>query len=121
MEQTFVSKIFWCVAKTLQNIANTIHLTYNEINIIVYYMIIPLTWCVMLDIITHTLLLTPLFTLGWIISLSLKRKNFKEWCDKVFIKSQQFIRFFGEYVKFSVIICVIIPIIIYGILIAAII
>lgn len=117
MEQTFVSKLFWWIAKALQNIASATHFTYNEINIIVYYLVIPLTWCIMLDFIIHMPLFTPLWLLFWVIIAIIHRNDFSRWCDKLFVLSQRFILFFGEYVKYSVIICVIIPIIIYGILI----
>jgi hypothetical protein len=42
-----IGSIFSFVAKALTKIAKVTHLTYNEINIIVYYLIIPMSWCVM--------------------------------------------------------------------------
>ena len=45
--------IFNIVANILVLIAKKTKLTYNEINIIVYYFIIPFTWVVLLDIIFH--------------------------------------------------------------------
>ena len=117
MEQTFVSKVFWWVARLLQNIAKVTHLTYNEINIIVYYFLIPLTWCIMIDVILQVSLFTIIWIALWIMIFFFVRNNFSLWCDKIFTLSQRFIRFFGEYVKYSVIICVIIPLIIYVILI----
>ena len=116
MEQTFVSKVFWLVAQTLQKIASFLHLTYNEVNVIIYYGIIPLSWCILFDLIVKKPISTILFIILWTVILSFV-KSFSNWCDKVFILSQQFIRFFGEYVKYSVVICVIVPIIIYLILI----
>ena len=44
-----VSTIFRKVADALYKCASTMGITYNEINIIVYYLLIPLTWTVMLD------------------------------------------------------------------------
>ncbi len=111
-----IQRCFWKVAIFLQLLAKKTKLTYNEVNVIVYYFIIPLTWCIMLDCIIHT----PVFSFIWItltISIWLCIDNFSDWCDKLFKLSQQFICFFGEYIKYSVIICVIIPVIIYGILI----
>ena len=116
MEQTFVSKIFLLIARLLQNIVNVTNLTYNEINIIVYYFVIPLSWCIMLDCITKLPVITLLFITIWII-IFLKVKSFSQWCNKGFELSQKFICFFGEYVKSSVIICVLIPLLIYIILI----
>lgn len=47
------------------------------------------------------------------------KKDFSQWCDKAFVLSQKFICLFGDYVQYSVIICVVIPIIIYlGLIIA---
>ena len=111
------SDIFYRVAYTLLRIANRTGLTYNEVNIILYYCIIPLTWCIMLDIIIKKFLLTPLLSIVWILILMITKNHFNLWCDKIFVFSQKFIKFFGEYIKYSVVICVFIPLIIYGILI----
>ena len=116
MEQTFVSKLFWWVAKSLQSIARILHLSYNEINIIVYYLLIPLSWCIMLDCLIGMPIATLLLVAVWAV-IFLKVKSFSEWCDKGFKLSQRFICFFGEYVKYSVIICVFIPVLIYAVLI----
>ena len=115
MEQTFVSKLFWWVAKSLQSIARILHLSYNEINIIVYYLLIPLSWCIMLDCLIGMPITTLLLVAVWAV-IFLKVKSFSEWCDKGFKLSQRFICFFGEYVKYSVIICVFIPVLIYVVL-----
>ena len=116
MEQTFVSKLFWWVAKSLQSIARILHLSYNEINIIVYYLLIPLSWCIMLDCLIGMPITTLLLVAVWAV-IFLKVKSFSEWCDKGFKLSQRFICFFGEYVGYSVIICVFIPVLIYAVLI----
>ena len=116
MEQTFVSKLFWWVAKSLQSIARILHLSYNEINIIVYYLLIPLSWCIMLDCLIGMPITTLLLVAVWAV-IFLKVKSFSEWCDKGFKLSQRLICLFGEYVKYSVIICVFIPVLIYAVLI----
>ena len=118
MEQTFVSKLFWWVAKSLQSIARILHLSYNEINIIVYYLLIPLSWCIMLDCLIGMPITTLLLVAVWAV-IFLKVKSFSEWCDKGFKLSQRFICLFGEYVKYSVIICVFIPVLIYAVLIVS--
>lgn len=38
-----ITKLFNITAKALMKLAQKLHLTYNEVNIIVYYMIVPLT------------------------------------------------------------------------------
>ncbi len=43
--------IFTIVMSALKAIASLTHTTYNEVNIIVYYLIIPLSWAIMIDII----------------------------------------------------------------------
>lgn len=99
-------------------IASKTGLTYNEVNILVYYLFILLTWTIMLDIILRMPITTPLQLLVWACIFVFTRGRFHQWCDKAFVMSQKFIRFFGEYVKYSVVICVIVPITIYVILFA---
>ena len=111
-----MSKCFWKVANFLLYLAKKTNLTYNEVNVILYYFIIPLTWCVMIDYIVQIPLFTLLWIVLWIMINKLAKPSFRKWCDRIFKLSQQFICFFGEYVKYSVIICIIVPITIYIIL-----
>ena len=108
-----IKTIFYLTAHALDKTAKCLGLTYNEVNVIFYYAIIPLTWCIMLDIWLGCAVTTPLLALAWTVTLFAKRKNFSRWCDKVFRMSQDFLLFFGEYKTSSVVICVLIPIIIY--------
>ena len=110
------SNIFYKVANALLGIADKTGLTYNEVNILVYYLFIPLTWTIMLDLILRMPITTPLLLLAWGGIVIATRGRFHQWCDRVFVLSQKFIRFFGEYVQYSVVICVIVPMIIYVIL-----
>ena len=118
-----MNTIFWITANSLNQIAKWTGLTYNEINIIVYYLIIPLTWTVMLDLIIGVPLFTLLLLLAWIYILNKIRtkRNFRIWCDWAFMKSRYFLLYFKRigwnYIVSSVIICVIVPVIIYGLLI----
>lgn len=115
-----INSIFSLVAKILLKLAKITHLTYNEINIIVYYLIIPMSWCVMLDIIVRFPIFTPLWSILWIYIFWTKRKFFRQWCDTVFRLSQEFLLSFEkigwDYWKASVIICVALPLLIYAIL-----
>ena len=61
--------IFAIVAGLEHIIAKMTGLTYNEVNIIVYYLLIPLSWVVMFDYITKMPLLTPMYIIAWIIFL----------------------------------------------------
>ena len=110
-----INKFFWKTVNILIYIANKSGLTYNEVNVILYYLIIPLSWAILIDI----KLTIPLFTFivisYWIILVH--KKNFKTLCDNIFVKSQIFLSLFGEYKKSSVIICILFPIIIYTLLI----
>ena len=59
--QIVMKKCFQIVANFLLWIARKTNLTYNEVNIIAYYGLIPLSWCVMLDYIIHK----PVFTIAF--------------------------------------------------------
>ena len=120
-----INAVFNYVARKLLKIADSMHLTYNEINIIVYYSIIPMTWCIMLYVIIKTPVFTPIWVALCLIVYLVKRKEFSSWCDRFFMKSVDFLESFHpigwNYTKASVIICVIVPIAIYIILAALII
>ncbi len=113
--------VFGAVALALKVMAKALHMNYNEINIIVYYLIIPLSWCVMIDYIIGLPITTPIWILLWIYIIWSKQKFFRKWCDVAFQLSVDFLlkfqRIGWNYWKASVIICVVIPIIIYAALI----
>lgn len=44
-----IKGIFAAVAQSLLWIGNKFGLTYNEVNILVYYLLIPLSWCILFD------------------------------------------------------------------------
>ena len=113
---TFIFKI---VADSLSFISRKTGLTYNEINIIVYYFIIPFSWLVLLDIIFHFhyfKIAFGVFTFGFFVGC----KNFRTYSDWLFDKSVAFLNYFNKYgsnyVKSSVWICVSLPIVIIIIL-----
>jgi len=54
----FVSTIFRKVADALYDGASAVGITYNEINILVYYLLIPLIWTIMFDCWLGTLIMT---------------------------------------------------------------
>lgn len=118
-----ISKCFKLVVDVLYWIAQTFGMTYNEINIIVYYLIVPLTWTVMIDILIKKPITTPLLLLAWGVIFFVHRNDFSQWCDWAFQKSVDFLLWFKcigwDYILSSVIICVVVPIIIYGVLIFA--
>lgn len=115
-----INKCFQFVAKFLYSIAQATGMTYNEINIIVYYLIVPLTWTVMIDILIKSPITTAILLIVWIV-IFIHYKDFRQWCDWAFQKSVDFLLWFKcigwNYILSSVIICVLIPLLIYGVLI----
>lgn len=112
--------IFRIVAVTLWWIGRLTGLTYNEINVIVYYFVIPYSWLLMLDAIFRfhycAIIGGVFYFLFW-----LAIKNFRSFCDDVFDLSERFLNSFNKYgsnyTASSVWICVALPIVIYGVLI----
>jgi hypothetical protein len=112
--------IFKIVAKSLLFIGKQFGLSYNEINIIFYYFIIPFSWMFLLDMIFsfHYLKIAFLiFIVGFIVGC----RNFKTYSDWLFQKSVSFLNYFNKYgsnyTASSVWICVSVPIVIYATLI----
>ena len=109
--------VFAVVAGVEHVIAKLTGLTYNEVNIIVYYMLIPLSWTVMTDYITMMPLLTPMYIIGWIIFLWKDKMTFRDCCDWAFDRSVDFLLYFKKigwnYIVSSVIICVVVPALVY--------
>lgn len=112
-----IVKIFNIVADVLHWIASVLGLTYNEVNIILYYLIIPLTWTILLDRYIGKPISTVILIITWVVLLIVKGREFRVWCDWAFDRSVDFLMFFncmgGNYRLNSVIICVAIHILIY--------
>ena len=113
-----ITLTFRLVATVLYNIATLLGMTYNEVNILAYYLLIPLTWTVMLD----KYIGLPLTT-GALLYIRIGIRigtwgHFREWCDWAFMRSVDFLNYFnrwgGNYVLNSVIICVVIPVLVYA-------
>ena len=116
-----IKTIFKIIASLEHALAKITNLTYNEVNIIIYYLIIPLSWTILIDCIIKIPIISPLFICLWIYIIYKAHKYFSKWCDKGFNKSVDFLLWFKRvgwnYTLSSVIICVFFPIIIYGSLI----
>ncbi len=117
---TFHERIFYAVVDNLTFFARLFKVSYYEINIILYYFIIPLTWMILLDIIfgfhhlkIGFLLLTVVFF--WYC------KDFKTFSKTLFQQSVKFLNSFNRlgsnYVISSVWICVFFPATVYAFLI----
>ena len=112
-----ISSIFRNIADALYSASIVIGITYSEINIIVYYLLIPLTWTIMLDFWLGTPITTYALIFMWMGIKIGTWGRFKEWSDWAFMRSVVFLNYFnqwgGNYVLNSVIICVIVPVFIY--------
>ncbi len=111
--------IFNSVANTLEAVSRITRLTYNQINIILYYFLIPFSWFLMLDIIFefHYLKMAfVIFTIGFFVGC----RDFRTYSDWLFYRSVVFLNYFNKfgssYLISSVWICVSIPIAIYVLL-----
>ena len=117
--------VFALVAGVEHIIAKLTGSTYNEVNIVVYYLLIPLSWAIMIDYLTKLPFLSPMFVLAWMVFLWKDPMKFRDRSDWAFMKSVDFLLWFKKvgwnYIVSSVIICVVIPILVYVELIYAII
>lgn len=111
-----IRTIFELVANILYNGARMLGITYNELNIIVYIIIIPLVWAYMIDKAYkfHRIKLTYLLFLLLILGVG---GTFETNCDRLFTICQRFLCLFYpigiNYTEASVIFCVVAPILIH--------
>lgn len=116
-----IKQTFAVVANSLLFIGKETGLTYNEVNILVYYLLIPLSWTVMFDCWVGIPVTSAALMCVWIGIFIATRHTFREWCDRAFQDSVNFLNWFnrwgGNYVLNSVIICVLLPLLVYGVLI----
>lgn len=115
-----MDSIFKYTYELLMIIVDLTGFTYKEVNIIVWFIIIPLSWMLLLDKIYKQRKLTIIFSIIIVASLLLI-PDFTRFSDWLFQKSVDFLNLFNSvgsnYVASSVIICVLIPIVIYIVLI----
>ena len=107
-----MNKIFIVVRDILVWLANISHLSYNAINIIVYYIVIPFIYFIIID----RILGAYYFTISYFIIIAISIfliKDFEIFSDWLFTKSANFLHSFSaigmNYIVASVIICVFIP------------
>lgn len=115
-----MQKIFKFTYDVLMWLSSLTGFSYKEINIIVWFIIIPFSWALLIDKIIGKHYLKISFSTIIIITLLLIN-DFSSFSNWLFDKSADFLRgfeFLGiDYIASSVIICVIIPIAVYYILI----
>lgn len=90
----------------------------DEIYIIFYYLLIPFSWALMLDVYLGKPFITMAVIFIWIGIRIGTWGYFCYWCDWAFMRSVVFLswlnRLGGNYVLNSVVVCVAIPILIYA-------
>jgi hypothetical protein len=115
-----MKKLFNLVYELLMFLADLTGFSYKEVNIIIWYIIIPLSWAVLLDKIVKKQYF-KLSLLLVIITTFIIIDSFSEFSEMLFNTSADFLRSFNalgsNYTNSSVIICILIPIIIYYFLI----
>ena len=107
-----MNAIFYIVYSMLMFISEVAGLTYNEVNIIAYYIILPFVYVVLGDVIWKKHYLKILY-LCMIATTLLLIPDFKVFSDWLFLESVRFLlslHIFGwDYTVSSVLICVIFP------------
>ena len=117
-----INRIFWAVANFLMMCAKVFHVTYNTVNVVAYYFLVPLSWTILLDCGLDLHFLTTLSLIAvWMGIIIGTAGRFQAWCDKVFSLSVEFLLWFNRvkwnYHVASVIICVLVPLLVYAFLI----
>ena len=105
MMNYLIQNLFDYTVQVLLYLVNKLHIPYKTLNIVIWYIILPSIWLYMIN----TLLCFIYLVIWLIIQSSTKSTNIN---NTLFRKSQQLILYFGEYTKWSVIICLIVPLII---------
>jgi hypothetical protein len=107
---------FEIVYLLLKWIAEVTGLTYNEVNIIAYYIILPFAYVILADRILQKHTLKILYAIGVSVGVFLI-PDFTEFSDWLFQKSVDFLLSFRvlgwNYIVSSVLICVVFPAIVF--------
>jgi len=107
-----MSFIFGIVALTLDWIAKMTGFSYNEINIIAYYILLPFVYVVLVDRICRSHIGKIVYVAGWVAAWVVIR-DFRSFSDALFQGSVDFLMAFSkvglDYVAASVVVCVILP------------
>ncbi len=116
-------RVFDWVRDALARVAKVANRIHVEINIIVYFILIPFSWLISIDLILGTRgVIGGLYLLGWLVFIGAQRSSRRrsEW---LFHKSVDFLLYFdsigSNYIISSVLICVFIPVLISCVLLAA--
>jgi hypothetical protein len=112
--------VFRLVFLLLVWISRLTGLTYKEVNVIGWYLVIPLGFLLLIDrILKLPFLLSGIFVLAWVVLLFVV-PNFSRFSDSVFDASVVFLKRFivlgWDYTAASVIVCVVVPVIVFAVL-----
>lgn len=111
-----MKEAFNLVYQILMFISKYTGFSYKEVNIIIWFIIIPFSWCFLLDKAKKRHYFKATFTVFILISL-LMIKNFSVFSNKIFHESAQCLRSFNSlgsnYITSSVVVCIVIPFIVY--------
>ena len=107
---------FQTVSSLLNWIAEVTGFTYNEVNIIAFYIILPFAYLILADRILQKHMLKILYVVGVLVCLFLIT-DFTEFSGWLFQKSVDFLlsfQFLGwNYIVASVLICVVFPAVVF--------
>jgi hypothetical protein len=107
---------FQIVSSLLKWIAEVAGFTYNEVNIIAYYIILPFAYIILADRMFQKHMLKILYVVGVSVFLFLIT-DFTRFSDWLFQKSVDFLlsfQFLGwNYIVASVLICVVFPAVVF--------
>ena len=107
-----MSATFHVVKVALEWLAALTGLTYVEVNIIVYFMLLPLLYAAVLDGILRWHCLKLAVIVGWALAL-VAIPDFSGFSERLFAASVAFLLIFGriglDYTVASVVVCVILP------------
>lgn len=114
METTF--QIVYSLLKWISSVTG---FTYNEVNIIAYYIVLPFSYIVLADRILKRHILKPIYVIA-VTGCLLTIKDFTAFSDWLFQKSVDFLLSFQllgwNYVVASVLICVVFPAMVFAIM-----
>ena len=112
--------VFDIVAGFLTRVAAATGFTYNEINVIVYFMLIPFVYLALVDRILGCHVAKVAFVFLW-IGMLVSGVAFGSQSDRLFDASVQFLSAFRHvgmsYVVASVVFCVVVPLVILAVLV----
>jgi len=115
-----MNKIFDLIYHSLKWISKITGFTYEEVNVIIWFFILPAIFIFLLDRLLKVNYLKLGFTVITFITL-LTVPSFEDFSHYVFQKSVAFLHWFEafgiNYTQASVLICVVLPLLIIGILI----